>query len=153
MITLFSLQTSKPCCNNVVVSVVRMCMLCSVRGTSIITTNVPKITVERTVSRGSSSRTTPSMFNRGQTEVNSVGRTVKHPVTLPVTEKAANVLCAISSLPLTRIMLSNPAGLSLRLITPVVLCVVRALLPTVTLMLVRVSVGVLPVLLLYTVIR
>lgn len=129
-----------------------MWMLCSVSGTSVGTIRVPKTNVVSIVPAGSDSFTRLRVVSDGTLVMNIVGRTVKHPVMLPVREKAASVLCAISSRPLTLIMLSSPVGLSLRLITPLVLPVVRALVPTVRLTLVRVSVGVLPALLLITVI-
>lgn len=124
------------------------------------TIRVPKTIASRTVSRGEPRFTTPRV-ERGLSVtllvikrlVNTVGTTVKHPVMLPVKEKAASVLWATSTRPLTLMTLTSPAGPSLRLITPFVLWVVRALAPTVIFILVRVRVGVLPALLLATVIR
>lgn len=152
VIMLFRLHMDRPSDRTPLSDLVWHCMFPRVSGTRTMTTTVPKTTVDSIVDNGSRSFTTPSAVRLGNPLTNTVGTTVKHPVTLPVTEKAASVLWATSSRPLTWMTLTSPAGLELRLITPLVLPVVVALEPTVMLILDRVRVGVLPALLLATVI-
>lgn len=153
VMTLFRFYMSRPRASSRLDGILWHPMFPSVVGTSVMTMSVPQTTVERIVDSGSVRLRTPRVLNLGQTGENRVGTTVKHPVTLPVIEKAASELWATSSRPLTCMILTSPAGSELRLITPLVLPVVRAFAPTVMVILVRVRVGVLPALLLATVIR